>query len=882
MSELAQKIIKENKEKHARGENATVLDLGNCGLTEFPEEALECVWVEELVLSGGWWEIKFETLESVRKKSRNKANKNEIGNLPGNLSKLNNLNKLIVNNLNITDLSSLSGLKNLQQLSCSTTQVADLSPLSGLSILRYLDCYSTKVTDLSPLSELSNLHQLFCYSTNVTDLSPLSELNNLQILSCYSTKVADLSPLSGLSNLQILSCYSTRVADLSPLSRLNNLQQLDCYSTKVTDLSPLSRLGNLQQLYCYSTQVSDLSPLSGLRNLQQLDCYSTRVADLSPLSGLTNLQQISCSSTKVTDLSPLKILIGNGIQVTWSDDIWKGNGIYVKDCPLENPPKEIVEQGNEAILNYWKQREEQGAETINEAKLIFVGEGKTGKTTLFYKLIDPAFDLNANPTDETHGINIYEGLEIQQPGSKDGAVFRANLWDFGGQELQYMTHQFFITPRALYVLLMDARAESPNLPYWFKIISLLAKDSDSEKVKLLLVFNKKKGGTGVPHYQDMLKYYENDFDYQFLEVDLAENDKRWECLKETIENQLFDLPIVKNALPKKWGVIREALREESKKRPHITTDRLHEICAEHEVTEEKDQWNMTNYLHQLGSLLHFQNDPDLLDLVVLKPEWAVEGVYTFLKSDQIKEVQKGKFSADDIFNILSDKNYSRADAQKILRLMSKNNFDICYQSKNGQYVAAQLLPGNTPEQFKWYTDSGALKFRYEYPIMPKGLISRLIVRLSEHIEVRDRAEIVWKKGAILSINIDGAECRVLMREDDAESKSGIRQVIVEVMGEEYRNRKYALRKVRDEVDALHARWFKNISFEEIIPCNCDTCRKEEEPFTYKLSALLKLTKGRAYCNVSEDFVPLVQLLEGVYETSEINVMQDNRRDSGKL
>ena len=51
MSELALKLIAENKAKHARGEDARVLDLGNCGLTEVPKEVGELNWLEILVLS---------------------------------------------------------------------------------------------------------------------------------------------------------------------------------------------------------------------------------------------------------------------------------------------------------------------------------------------------------------------------------------------------------------------------------------------------------------------------------------------------------------------------------------------------------------------------------------------------------------------------------------------------------------------------------------------------------------------------------------------------------------------------------------------------------------------------------------------------------------
>jgi internalin A len=83
-------------------------------------------------------------------------------------------------------------------------------------------------------------------------------------------------------------------------------------------------------------------------------------------------------------------------------------------------------------------------------------------------------------------------------------------------------------------------------------------------------------------------------------------------------------------------------------------------------------------------------------------------------------------------------------------------------------------------------------------------MSRLIVRLSDDIE-RDKEtgeQIVWKKGVVLHIKLKEGECRVRLREDDAESKAGLRQILIDVMGERDA-RKYALRKVRDTVDDLH-------------------------------------------------------------------------------
>lgn len=97
----------------------------------------------------------------------------------------------------------------------------------------------------------------------------------------------------------------------------------------------------------------------------------------------------------------------------------------------------------------------------------------------------------------------------------------------------------------------------------------------------------------------------------------------------------------------------------------------------------------------------------------------------------------------------------------------------------------------------------------------------------------------------------------------------------------YRNRKYALQRVRQEIEDLHKRWFRNIIAEQIIPCNCAECNNSDTPFTYELTRLMKLRKGRAYCEEQEDFVSLQRLLEGVYEPEEIKIFaqeKEMRRD----
>ena len=339
MSELALKLIQE-----AKASRATRLDLGNCGLTELPEELFELVWLEELILSHRYWQYGFEKEERGWISSENKGAANTIKFFNPKIKLLRGLKKISANELkDLSDLSPLKDLANLQQLDVSSTQVSDLSPLKDLGNLQQLDVSETKVSDLMPLKDLVNLQQLrvpntqvsdlmplkdlinfqqlWANNTQVRDLMPLKDLVNLQLLSFSFTQVSDLMPLKDLVNLQLLFVSKTQVSDLMPLKDLVNLQHFSVHSTQVSDLMPLKDLVNLQLLYVSSTQVSDLMPLKDLVNLQQLSVSETQVSNLMPLKDLVNLQQLEVSSTQVSDLMPLKDLVNLQLLTVFSTQV---------------------------------------------------------------------------------------------------------------------------------------------------------------------------------------------------------------------------------------------------------------------------------------------------------------------------------------------------------------------------------------------------------------------------------------------------------------------------------------------------------------------------------------------------------------------------------
>ena len=83
-------------------------------------------------------------------------------------------------------------------------------------------------------------------------------------------------------------------------------------------------------------------------------------------------------------------------------------------------------------------------------KLLLVGEGGAGKTSLAKKIQDERYPLNPLEA-STEGINVIR-WDFERPSNKR---FRVNIWDFGGQAIYHATHQFFLTRRSAYALVAE-------------------------------------------------------------------------------------------------------------------------------------------------------------------------------------------------------------------------------------------------------------------------------------------------------------------------------------------------------------------------------------------------------------------------------------------
>jgi internalin A len=139
--------------------------------------------------------------------------------------------------------------------------------------------------------------------------------------------------------------------------------------------------------------------------------------------------------------------------------------LYENQLKKSEISPEISRKGGLAIRDYYRQRLEENTDYIYEAKLLIVGEGGAGKTSLANKLIDSDYTLklesSSTPEKSTEGIDVLR-LDFEH---SSGNSFRINLWDFGGQEIYHATHQFFLTKRSLYLLVADTRQDNTDFNY---------------------------------------------------------------------------------------------------------------------------------------------------------------------------------------------------------------------------------------------------------------------------------------------------------------------------------------------------------------------------------------------------------------------------------
>ena len=538
----------------------------------------------------------------------------------------------------------------------------------------------------------------------LTALPPeIGQLTSLQTLNLDGNQLTSLPPEIGqLTSLQTLGLLGNRLTALPPeIGQLTSLQTLNLDGNQLTSLPPeIGQLTSLQTLWLDYNGATALPPEIGqLTSLQTLGLLGNRLTALPPEIGqLTSLQTLNLDGNQLTALPPeigqptsLQTLglIGNQLTALprqLADLLTKGLQLKLQGNPLSEPFPELIARGSDALATYLRSLDDAIAQY--EAKLLLVGEGNVGKTSLIAALRGAPF-VEGRPT--THGIEI-RPLTIHHP--ELDVDMTVHAWDFGGQQVYRISHQFFFTCRALYLVVWNAREgqEQNEVEGWLRRIRLRV-SRDARALVVATHRDERRPELDYPHLERdfpelLVSHYEVD---NFTGHGIRE-------LLEGIAEEAAQLPQMGQLISFRWIAARDEILARAETEPQIPYEQFAEICQRHRLDDDEIV-TLAELMHDLGQIIYYAHDEGLRDFVVLDPEWLTKAI-SYVLEDEPTRQSDGILDHARLAEIWQGKNgltYPARYHPYFLRLMEK--FDVSYRLEDDEYrsLVAQLVPHARPE-----------------------------------------------------------------------------------------------------------------------------------------------------------------------------------------
>ena len=607
----------------------------------------------------------------------------------------------------------------------------------------------------------------------ISDIEPLKQVTQLKQLFLSSNKVKDITAIQYLINLRELFISYCLLTSIQPIAKLIHLERLHLVSNQIDYLKPLQNLLKLTDLQLNNNQVSDLGDLTNLKKLQYLYVSNNSIFNPQPLSKLPSLETLYLSNNKIEDFS-LGIL----------KSLPQLKELSLTGCPIKNILPEVFDRRGNRIneIRSYLEALEKGKVLNTQAKLIWLGNGEVGKTTLSHQLRKNEFQSQIA---RTHGILIKD-WEVsfdelpQEVQEKLQTIVRNNnqknthyqielpstitlkIWDFGGQEYYHATHRLFLNHDALYLLVWDNASNYYNeelgiypIEYWRKSIQDKAPHSI-----VLEIQNKTRNDGQENHKKRQYKVeYRDEEDRRSVQQYTIDIEK----LKKGILDQLPHLDHLGNQFPAVYDDIRMALRKLDV--PYLSFDAYQELCQNNDFTSDKIMQNeaqirtLTQYLHETGTIIcykfdkRFSNLPKLQDYVFTQPAWVTDIIYKILSKEVTADrpgFAQGEFDFTHIQQVLQNSNSpDQLEAEVWQELLLVFELVFKFEKKGKEIlVAPQYLPKQCSnlEALEYAIDCNLEhSFSLYYPhFLPKSLFLRFIAQY----DAQSTLYLYWKNGLL--------------------------------------------------------------------------------------------------------------------------------------
>lgn len=528
-------------------------------------------------------------------------------------------------------------------------------------------------------------------------------------------------PFSGAPPRDVPSLYlqKNKLRSVQFLGRYPGLEMLDLSHNALVEFS--LPVGFERLAYLYLNDNTNLKNLRFDAPLRQLEILHLRNCKLEHL--------------------PHQLLSFDGINTLYL------HGNPLKGLPTGVVPKEERENAWDAVRAYLEELG-QGVVVNERVKIILVGNGRVGKTSLLRRLRDEPFNLKEP---YTHGIGLDKHLnkgnlpEVSTPG------LQAQVWDFGGQEIFYATHQFFLSEDALYVFAWTneenvrshRERDAANLPidkfqtneYWLENI----RHRGGPKCPILMVQTHCEAIETPCNADDLRKEY----GAICLNFD-ASNAYGLPQLKKWITQKLNkEIPFFGGKVPRSYDRCITEVENIRSEYPSISKNEFEAKVCQIAGVLSGNETEALQYLHRTGAVVWFSNVEQLKDRVFTDPNWLTKQVYRLINKEL--ESTGGRFGMAYLKKHLPT--FKEEERKQFIELLK--TFGLLFETREDNelvFIAPNYLPeALTYEAQKLLkTHEQALRpvFQFAFPkFMPDNVMVNFLSRYGPYSN-----ELYWKNG----------------------------------------------------------------------------------------------------------------------------------------
>ncbi|MEM7375194.1 MAG: COR domain-containing protein [Bacteroidota bacterium] len=577
-----------------------------------------------------------------------------------------------------------------------------------LSALEALNLSQNKLRSLRiPASAMSLRHLNVSKNPSLKQLELAGEYPLLETLNASQCALTECDLPGGCQKLRILDLRNNALQRMHFEEGCPSLIEINLGNNQLRHLHLPSGFGKLKYLYLPDNQLEQLKLDPRLPTLQTLHLRNNQLKRLP--ANFLSLEQLQT--------------------------------LYLHANPSLDIPPEVIASGErensrDLVWNYLKSKRDDGTRALHQAKMILVGNGEVGKTSICLRLTDKEAVL---PTKEerTQGleVNTYEIHKL--PGSltqlKDEIDFRMSMWDFGGQGKYREVQQLFCGRKSLYIFVTSyddtpqKEEEYVGFEYWLSMVTAYGYDPiDQGFSPVIHVINKIDEQPMPINQKDRQRIFPN-IHSTFIEIS-CKTKENLDKLEQTIRQVLpkVSADIFTNEYSILWMDVKDEL--ETRTEPYISYQEYESICLRHQMSkEEAKSW--IHILDRIGMLIYFGDHPQLKSWVILNPVWVKDAMYRVLDSKWVQE--EGLLKPLHLTEVWPD--HTKKEHQAFLAMMLA--YKLGYEQKDPfdrlSYVVPALLPAYQPNLDHLFREpTYQIKFIF-YPFIPAGTVNKLIVSLQQ-------------------------------------------------------------------------------------------------------------------------------------------------------